>query len=133
MENIEELKAEVGRLNERVEKLEKALQNERIPHSKSSLRTFLQSYSPGSHHERALVIGYYLEKFEGKDGFTSEDLHNGYIESRRPLPANLSDVIAKIGKRGWAMKTGREEDQRQVWQITAEGEQLVEQKTEDTA
>lgn len=131
MENIEEVREEVEQLKNRVERLEHALQRGQTTRSQSSLRTLLQNYDPSSHTERALVIGYYLEKFEGRDGFTTGDLRDGYIESKTPLPANLSDVIAKTGEKGWAMPIG-EEDQRQVWQITGEGERLIEQGTQDT-
>lgn len=132
MENIGEVKAELNELRERVEKLEEALQNEPTAKLKSSLRSLLQSFAPSSHNERALAIGYYLEKVEGRSGFTSDDLREGYIKGKIPLPANLSDVIAKTGKKGWAM-TIDEEDHRKVWQITAEGERIVEQRIEDEA
>jgi len=130
-QNHESLRDEIDSLRERVSKLEGALQGEstqaRTPHS---LRSLHDEFEPSSHFERALVIGYYLEHGEGRDGFTTEDLREGYITCKTPLPANLSDTIAKAGKKDWAMPIG-EEDGRRVWQLTSEGEQIIQAQIEE--
>jgi hypothetical protein len=132
-QNHESLRDEIDSLRERVSKLESALQGgENRARGVHSLRSLYDEFGPSSHFERALVIGYYLEHGGGKDGFTTEDLREGYITCKTPLPANLSDTIAKVGKKDWAMPIG-EEDGRRVWQLTSEGEQIVQEQIEEEA
>jgi len=124
----EMLQEEIDSLKERVSKLESILRSDSSPAPTAhSLRSLYEEFGPSSHFERVLVISYYLEHSKGEDGFTTEELREGYIACKTPLPANLSDTIAKVGDRDWAMPIG-EEDGRRVWQLTAKGEQVVQEK-----
>lgn len=129
-QDYETLRDEIDALKERVGKLESALQSGASRAKPAhSLRSLYAEFDPSNHFEKALVIGYYLEHGEGQDGFTTEDLREGYITCKTPLPANLSDTIAKVGKRDWTMPIG-EEDGRRVWQLTSTGEQIVQEQIE---
>ena len=46
--------------------------------------------------DKAVVLGYWLEEYQGSSSFTSADLKNAFLSAREPAPANPSDVVAKL-------------------------------------
>src|SRR5579871_1083206 len=73
--------------------------------------------------DRALVLGYYVEKVLGV-AFTSSDLVELGKQIKQPF-ANASDNVAKLTGRGLMMSTGNKEGQR-AYALTASGEAYVE-------
>lgn len=128
--NEEEILRRISALEERVNELEDLASLDDLKESReTNLRELFNDFDPSNHFERVLIIGHYIENSQNRSGFTTEDLKEGYIKCKAPLPANMSDVIAKAGKREWAMKIG-ERDGYQIWQLTTKGEDIVKERTE---
>jgi hypothetical protein len=92
---------------------------------------FVKMSSPKNQLDRALVLGYYLEKVAGSLGFTSSDLNEMGRQIKQPF-ANASDAVAKLTGRGLMMSAGNKEGQR-AYALTASGETYVESLVESEA
>lgn len=46
--------------------------------------------------DKAVVLAYWLEEYQGNESFTSADLKTAFLSAREPAPANPSDVVAKL-------------------------------------
>lgn len=46
--------------------------------------------------DKAVVLGYWLEEYQGNESFTSADLKNAFLSAREPAPVNPSDVVARL-------------------------------------
>jgi len=90
---------------------------------KTSAAEFLKSTTAKSQYDRALLLGYYLDK-SGTSSFTSGDLVRLGKEARQPF-TNASDTIAKLSGRGLMMSAGDKEGAR-AYALTASGEVYVE-------
>lgn len=106
-----DLEAEVDDLRERVERLEVLIEDdagsvEDVP----DLPTFIVDADPSTHTERALLVAFYLEEYEGKTAFTTADIEEGYAEGRMQTPANLSDTLAGCTDREWMLEVGEDDE-----------------------
>lgn len=129
----EHLREEVEDLKERVSRLEERLESgEGAPDDVVGLRDFVSDFDPNTHTERALMIGYHLDQHQGQEKFTSDDIKDGYRTAREPLPANMSDVLAKCEDQDWMMRDG-EDGQTQLRMVTRDGLSHVEEVMEDGA
>lgn len=124
-QDVEELTERLNALESRVESLEEEIHRGEISLG-SDLRDFVESCAPGTHKERATAIAFYLVHERDLDPFTSEDIEDGYVESRMSLPANPSDVLANSEDRGWLMRV-KSSGNRQQWTITGDGEEAVQE------
>jgi hypothetical protein len=91
---------------------------------KTSAAEFVKKSTAKNQIDRALVLGYFLEKVEGFSGFTSTELAQLGRETKNPF-TNASDAIAKLTGRGLMMSAGDKEGQR-AHALTASGEAYVE-------
>ncbi len=94
-----------------------------------SAAEFVKLTAAKNQMDRALVLGYYLEKVMGSAGFTSSELGEQGHQIRQPF-ANPSDAVAKLSGRGLMMSAGDKEGQR-AYALTASGETYVESLLED--
>src|SRR6266849_1682828 len=90
---------------------------------KTSPAEFLKKSSAKNQMDRALLLGYYLEK-AGVSNFTSGELGQLGKDAKQPF-ANPSDAVAKLTARGLMMSAGDKEGQR-AYALTASGEAYVE-------
>ena len=99
-----------------------------VPHEtggkKTSAAEFVKRSTAKNQNDRALVLGYYLEKVSGVSGFTSTELAQLGRETKQPF-ANASDAVAKLTGRGLMMSAGDKDGQR-AYALTASGEAYVE-------
>ncbi len=91
---------------------------------RTSPAEFLKKSGAKNQMDRALLLGYYLEKNEGVELFTSTELAQRGKDSKQPF-TNPSDVVAKLTARGLMMSAGDKEGQR-AYALTASGETYVE-------
>lgn len=91
---------------------------------KTSPAEFIKKSSAKNQMDRALLLGYYLEKTTGVSSFTSSDLGQLGRDSKNPF-ANPSDAVAKLTGRGLMMSAGDKDGQR-AYALTASGETYVE-------
>ena len=125
-DTVEALREQVQALEERVATLEARIESGDRPTRETDLRALVEQFDPSTHVERAVVIGYHLETHQGRENFTIEDIEEGYRTCKMQKPSNTSDVLANAEQRGWAMRDGKE-DHYQLWVVTREGEQIVEE------
>lgn len=57
--------------------------------------------------DKAVVLAYWLEEYQGNESFTSADLKNAFLSAREPAPVNPSDVVAKLEAARKLMKADR--------------------------
>jgi hypothetical protein len=91
---------------------------------------FLKKKNPKKQTDRALMLAYYLEKFQSLGSFTSGELGELANTVRDPF-GNVSDVIGRLTSRGLMMSAGEKEGQR-AYALTASGETYVEESLEDS-
>ncbi len=112
---------------------------ERVPHKitsegkKLSVKEFILEKKPSNDVGRTLVIGYYLEHFEGMDKFNVKDLNEGFRWARQPLPKNINDKVNLNIAKGHMMAAREKKDNFKAWCLTNTGEKFVENRlnTED--
>ncbi len=74
--------------------------------------------------DRAIALGYYIEKFESQPNFTtSEILQLG--RTAKYQFTNVSDSVGRLVGRGFMMSAGEKESQR-AYALTASGEEYIE-------
>jgi len=91
---------------------------------KTSAAEFLKRGDFKNQSDRALALGFYLEKFEHHANFTSTELAQLGRETKQPF-ANASDSVAKLTSRGLMMSAGDKDGQR-AYALTASGETYIE-------
>jgi hypothetical protein len=91
---------------------------------KTSPAEFLKKSAAKNQHDRALLLGYYLEQSQGASSFTSGELAKLGRDAKQPF-TNASDTVAKLSARGLMMSAGDKEGTR-AYALTASGETYVE-------
>lgn len=91
---------------------------------KTSPAEFLKNSGAKNQMDRALLLGFYLERTETFSSFTSGDLGRLGKDAKQPF-TNPSDIVAKLTGRGLMMSAGDKEGQR-AYALTASGETFVE-------
>lgn len=129
-EEIEELRTQVKDLQERVSELEQRLDGGGSQEDAGDIRQFVESLNPSSHTERSLAIAYYLETYRGQENFTVNDIEEGYRECRVQAAGNMSDVLGRMEGNNWLLRDGKE-NRKQLWRLTANGLDKVEEAIED--
>ena len=94
-----------------------------------SVGEFMRKITSKNQTDRALALGYYLEKVEGIASFTTGELVDKGKEAKYPF-GNISDVVAKLAARGLMMSAGDKESMR-AYALTASGEEVVESMLEE--
>src|SRR5437879_1635833 len=72
---------------------------------KTSPAEFLRQSGAKNQMDRALLLGYYLEKTAGASSFTSTELAQLGRDAKQPF-TNPSDLVAKLTSRGLMMSAG---------------------------
>ena len=91
-----------------------------------SIKEFLLKKKPKDDVQKTLVIGYYLEHFEGMDKFNVKDLAAGFRSAREPLPENINDKANLNINKGLMMPSKEKKDKFKSWVLTNSGEKYVE-------
>jgi hypothetical protein len=91
---------------------------------KLSAAEFLRKTGHKNQTDRGLVLGYYLERMNSQQSFTTSELGDLGIQTKQPF-TNISDTVARLASRGLMMSSGDKEGQR-AYALTASGEEYVE-------
>jgi hypothetical protein len=84
---------------------------------------FLRKLSHTNQLDRALALGYYLEKMQNVSSFTTKELLELSKQVKYPF-ANISESVSRLVGRGLMMSAGDKEGVR-AYSITATGEQMI--------
>ena len=93
---------------------------------KLSIKEFLLTKKPANDVQKTLVIGYYLEHFEGMNEFNVKDLAEGFRSAKEPAPANINDKVNSNIQKGYMMEEKEKKDKLTAWVLTNSGEKFVE-------
>ena len=75
-------------------------------HKKITLAEFAQQKKPKSAQDAALIIAYYLYKYEGQEEFTADDIKKRWVETKVKPPKNFSQTIIDCArKKNWFERT----------------------------
>jgi len=127
-EEIVEIKKKLKDHEERITKLEKFLPETKPERArkKISIKEFILQKNPKGDVQRALAIGYYLEKYEGFSSFNAKDLENGFRDTKEKIPQNVPDKIQMNVRNGHMMKVEEKKDGYKAYVLTNSGEKFVE-------
>lgn len=123
-ERLDAIENKLAELIERVTELESESVRESTSANQPEIREYVESADPNSHVERSLLIAAFLERHEGSDGFTTNEISEGYERVRQKQPANLSDVLARAEQQDYSMEINTD-GRGKRWQLTGDGEQFV--------
>ena len=126
-EELKEIKNLLGKLDERISRLEASLGDKTKPieeKKKLAVREFMLEKEVITGTDKTLVLGYYLEKFEQLDSFNVDDIERAFREAKEPVPGNINEAVNKNIRKGFMMSSG-EKDGKNAWILTNSGEKFV--------
>lgn len=91
---------------------------------KVSPAEFLRKVSHTNQLDRALALGFYLEKVENTAAFTTKDLIELSRQVKYPF-GNISESVSRLVGRGLLMSAG-DKDGVRAYSLTATGESMIE-------
>jgi hypothetical protein len=97
-----------------------------IGRKKLSIKEFILSKKPKGDIQKTLVIGFYLEKYEGLDCFNREDLENAFRSAMETVPTNVGVDANENIKKGYFAEAREKKDKLKAWYLTNSGEECVE-------
>jgi hypothetical protein len=111
----------------RIAVLEGMPERAEIKGKKLSLKEFILTKNPTDDVQRTLVIGYYLEHFEGASAFNAKDLTEGFRSAKEPVPLNINDKVNSNIAKAHMMQAREKKDNLKAWILTNSGERFVEE------
>jgi hypothetical protein len=90
------------------------------------LGEFLRQLGLKKHTDLVLAIGYYLEKHDGMQSFSSGDVNKRYYDAKLE-PSNTSQMITNNVQTGRIMPAKGDEGGRRKYVVTQSGEHEVEE------
>jgi len=89
---------------------EKETKKPEIQEKKPYVKEFIEEKKPSSGLQSAVVLAYYLTKYEGKETFTEEDLKKIWSASKQKLPKKMwQSVIDGKNRYSWYEKVSKKE------------------------
>lgn len=125
---------ELGGMKRILEQHEKRISNlENLAKSKPamtrkelSVRELILQKRPRSDVEKALVLGYYLERYRNVSPFNGSDLEELFREAKEIVPSNINGKVNKNVQRGFITEAKEKKDELKSWTLTSTGERYVE-------
>jgi len=126
-DEMHELKKKLEEHEKRITELEKIFKSDPKTGKKQiSIKEFILSKKPKKDVQKTLVIGYYLEKFEGMSIFNLKDLEEGFRKAKEKVPENINDKVNKNIKKDRIADAKEQKDNKKAWYLTNKGEEFVE-------
>lgn len=132
MENVN-LKQRVSLLEERLNKIESKLldtgtesSGQSMTTKKTSIKEFLMTKTLGDDVKRTLAISYFIEHMENTKPFNTDDLKKAFRSAKIQLPSNINDKINMNIRAGRIMEAEEKKEAKKAWELTATGEDFVE-------
>lgn len=125
-DDIIEIKIKQDNFEKRISALEAYLPKKPEALKKLSIKEFLLSKKPKSGVQKTLVIGYYLEKYEGYSSFNAADLEEGFRFAKETVPNNINLCIIRNVQKGHLAEAKEEKNNFKAWYLTNTGEIFVE-------
>jgi len=130
---IIEIRKKLEELEIRVSKLESPAQTKPETVKKGvSIKEFILSKKSKDDVQKTLVIGYYLEKYEGFSSFNAKDLEDRFRAAKETVPDNINYKAIKNIEKGYMMEAKEKKDKLKAWSLTNSGEKFVENDFKET-
>jgi hypothetical protein len=94
---------------------------------KISAAEFLRNTGHKNQTDRGLVLGFYLERMNNQQSFTTSEVGELGVQTKQPF-TNISDTVSRLVSRGLMMSSGEKDGQR-AYALTATGEEYVKAMT----
>lgn len=125
-DTLEAIKKQLENHEKRIAKLETQPQTKKEPAIKKlSIKEFILSKKPRNEVQKALVIGYFLENYEGYTSFNVKDLEDSFRSAKEPVPKNINLAVIGNVSKGHMMEDKTRKDKIKAWILTNLGEQYV--------
>lgn len=125
-EELKTIKKQLEDHEKRIASLEMQPQTEGEAKSKKlSIKEFILSKKPRNEVQKVLVIGYFLENYEGCTSFNVKDLEDGFRSAKEPVPKNINLAVIGNVSKGHVMEDKTRKDKIKAWVLTNLGEQYV--------
>jgi len=131
--SLDEVKERLENHEKRISRLERLLTETKpgTAEKKLSIKEFILQKRPKNDVQKALAVGYFLEKHEEFASFNARDLEKGFRDAREKIPQNVADKIQKNIDKGYMMEMGEKKDDIKAYVLTNSGEQFVEENFEE--
>lgn len=97
-----------------------------------SARELLKLYKADKHVDKTLILGSFLENFQGMSSFSRDDLKKAFYSSKLTLPSNINDQVNMNIKKGYMMAVSEKKNKKTAWMLTDLGERRLEDMKKDT-
>lgn len=125
-DTLESIKKQLENHEKRIAKLETQPQIKEEPVTKKlSIKEFILSKKPRNEVQKVLVIGYFLENYEGYTSFNVKDLEDSFRSAKEPVPKNINLAVIGNVSKGHMMEDKTRKDKIKAWVLTNLGEQYV--------
>ena len=126
-DTLEAIKKQLNDHAKRITKLEALpVAKEGSLSKKISVKEYINSKKLHTAIDKTLVIGYYLENFEGYSSFSVKDIEDYFRQAKEPVPSNINDMISKNVNKQFMMEAKGKKDGKRSWVLTNPGEQRME-------
>jgi hypothetical protein len=128
-EILEAIKKQLLDHESRISKLETQPKIDKDTRTKKlSIKEFILSKKPKNDIQRTLVVGFYLDKYEGLDCFNKKDLEDGFRSAKETVPSNTNVDVNENIKKGYLAEAKEKKDNQKAWYLTNSGEEFVNTK-----
>lgn len=95
-----------------------------------TLRQFVRALALNNAAERIAAVGYYVNKIEGKQGFSPKEMDGWFTMCGFQKPSQMSVALFDTKRKYGYIDNG---SGRGLWKISTQGENLIIAKIEDSA
>lgn len=90
-----------------------------------SLRELMRKTRSLTNVEKVLLVGYFLEQYEGFKSFNADDIKQALQTAKEPELSNTLAFITQNIKNGNIMEVKEKKNNRKAYMLTGSGEDLV--------
>jgi hypothetical protein len=120
-DELENIRTQLKNHEKRISKLETKPDEKSEVSKKLSIREFFISKKPKTVVDKALLVGYYFENYQGFSSFNVGDVENGFRAAKEPVPSNINDMMNKNIHKGFIMDAAEKKESKQAWVLTGRG------------
>jgi hypothetical protein len=117
----------LAQLEARISSIEKQLAGhaDGIPQKPLAVAELVRTTKVQTDVDKALVIGYSMEKYAGLPNFTVSELVEQFRAAREPPPSNANQTVSNNVHLGLMMAWPEKRDGQKCWGLTTSGENKV--------
>jgi len=137
MTDLRQLAERLQLLEKRMTELEaqvsdRVVEPRRTESKELSVKEFIIQKRPSNDVEKALAIGYFLERQAGMASFNVDDLARYFQLAKEAIPTNVNDKVNLNIRKGHMAEAKGKKNNKKAWIVTNSGEKFVENGFKDT-